>query len=262
MISESFKYGDGVTVNFDLVTSTRGLPKAVNITLFKMDGIITAELCNNDACVDNNKAITNTTKFNQQYNKTEMNNHTSDLSDNCQEGLMNNIHLSKISNNNTDDEENKLIHTLLKEDQEFSRLRQIDIIERTPGVYFLFEETRKFHLLLDTGATHSLLPSKTFSSKNNHKEIICGVTGTSMTTCGKITLSLDFGLSTKFEHDFLIADLSYPYGILGIDFLAQNNFQICFASSTLTHLPTKSFVELEKTCCDARSIRKMSELSS
>ena len=112
MISESFKYGEGITVSFDLVTSARGLPKAVNITLFKMDGIITAELCNNNACVDNNKTITNTTKFNQQSNKTEMNKHTSDLSDNCQEGLMNN-NQSIMSNNNTDDEVNKSILTVL-----------------------------------------------------------------------------------------------------------------------------------------------------
>ena len=143
------------------------------------------------------------------------------------------------------------------EDQEFRRLQEINIIEPLPRTYFLYEETRKLYLLLDTGATHSLLPSKYFCPSNRSVEVISGVTGTTMKTCGKIEISLDFGLPLKFQHEFLIADLSYSYGILGTDFLCKNNFQICFESCTVSHVPSASFVEMVTTTSNARALNKL-----
>ena len=143
------------------------------------------------------------------------------------------------------------------EDQEFRRLQEINIIEPPPRTYFLYEETRKFYLLLDTGATHSLLPSKYFWPSHKSVEVISGVTGTTMETCGKIEISLDFGLPLKFQHEFLIADLSYSYGILGTDFLCKNNFQICFESCTVSHVPSSSFVEMVTTASNARALNKL-----
>ena len=231
--------------------------EAENVTLPKLDGLIAVSVLSKDK--KQIEAISPNTKEHeatqQERDDTEDTFYETSLESDAEDSI-----LSEESSEEEFNYKGKLTEASLStEAQEFSRLGEMDIIEPPPGAYFLFEETRKLYLLLDTGATHSLLPSKIVSTSNRSVEVISGVTGNTMQTCGRIKILLDFGLSIKFQHEFLIADLPYTYGILGSDFLAKHCFQICFASATVTHLPSRSFVEMEKISSSARSLRKLSE---
>ena len=262
IIDENILSGDsGNTVKFDIIMGHRGRVEARNVSLPKLDGMVTIEVDNkeshshepqlNNSCSPHTKHHEAIKQRKEEYREIV---HT--LTTNC--NVVEDDIAAEVFDTSTHNCNIESTTVNFPEKEEFSRLLQIDIIEPPPGAYFLFEETRKFYLLIDTGATRCLLPSRQFSASKTCKQVLSGVTGNTLTTCGKTSISLDLGLSVKFEHEFLVAELPFSYGILGNDFLSKHQLQICFASSTVTHVPSMSFVEIQKTPCNSRALKKLS----
>ena len=144
-------------------------------------------------------------------------------------------------------------------EHECARLSNIDVIQKSKGTFFIFDKMHNFSFLLDTGATKSLLPKTRFAPTKKCNDKIVGVTGNSMQCYGTVELELDLQLATSFKHNFLVVDLPFSYGILGNDFFSLYAFKLCFESSSITHTPTNSFVELLSSPC-RRHIVKMASL--
>ena len=239
----------GQQVSFNLARDRKGRAQATNV-MFKrvsIDGLITAEAVNDLGSFTTSENNSQSPARKRAGVSCEQQVLAAEAV-NDQEINTNILKESEISENNVKlssaDDTNNTDFSL-----ELCRLGKTDIVEKPTGAYFLFEETLKFYLLVDTGATKSLLPRKMFSPSKKNSETIRGVTGSTMASHGTLKLMLDFQLATSFQHEFLVVDLRFSYGILGNDFLAAHPFQLCFSTSTLTHIPTKSFVELTKPEC-------------
>ena len=252
----------GNTVTFEISMGYRGRVEARSISALKLDGMVTAEVINKytDGNEQLEKGLLKTKYHELTPHKTKEMVHSLTADCNMVKGTITpatsdcKIQPTTIAHNNKIESTTANLPNI----QEFNRLLKIDIIEPPPGAYFLFEETRKFYLLIDTGATRSILPNKQFSALKKCEQVLSGVTGNTLTTCGKISISLDFGLAIHFNHEFLVAELPFSYGILGNDFFSKHQMQICFASSTITHMPSKSFVEIQNTPCNSRALKKLS----
>ena len=140
---------------------------------------------------------------------------------------------------------------------EFQRLSLIEPEVSEPTAYFAWEQSRGMLFLLDTGATLSILPCKIFKPDKACQNVIRGVTGNVMNVLGKTCVNLDFGFSTPFEHEFLIAQISDSYGILGCDFFAKQKLRLCASTLKLTHTPSNSQTVVYKTQGGARAARKL-----
>ena len=232
----------GNTVTFEISMGYRGRVEARSISALKLDGMVTAEVINKytDGNEQLEKGLLKTKYHELTPHKTKEMVHSLTADCNMVKGTITpatydcKIQPTTIAHNNKIESTTANFPNI----QEFNRLLKIDIIEPPPGAYFLFEETRKFYLLIDTGATRSILPNKQFSAVKKCEQVLSGVTGNTLTTCGKISISLDFGLAIHFNHEFLVAELPFSYGILGNDFFSKHQMQICFASSTITHMPS------------------------
>ena len=147
--------------------------------------------------------------------------------------------------------------------EEFGRLAQIEPVLINPTAYYVLERSRGMLFLLDTGATRSILPSGIFKPQKlcNGNPNLRGVTGKRMKIQGKTIINLEFNLPFSFNHEFLVADISGSYGILGGDFFDQHKLQFCAVTLKLTHVSSKSSIDVIKSYGGARAARKvLSEL--
>ena len=144
-----------------------------------------------------------------------------------------------------------------KYSNECKRLALIEPENVKPVSYFVFESSRRMLFLLDTGATKSVLPSGIFEADEPCYNLLKGISGTTIEAEGKLRLNLEFNLPVIFQHEFLVANVSVCYGILGCDFFDRNQLQLCANTLKLTHVPTNSSIEVIKSHGGARAARKL-----
>ena len=140
---------------------------------------------------------------------------------------------------------------------EYQRLALIEPESAQPISYFVREHSLRMLFLLDTGATRSILPNGIFKADRPCDIVLQGVTGNTVNVEGKTRFNLEFNLPITFEHDFVVADISSRYGILGADFFEQNKLRLCTVTSKLTHVPTDSSIDVLKSGKNDRAIRKL-----
>ena len=87
------------------------------------------------------------------------------------------------------------------------------------SLFFLRDYASGTHFLVDTGAEVSVIPpSRSEHHRNKDSKLILqAVNGSSITTFGTRSLTLNLGLHRTFRWIFVIADVQNP--ILGADFL-------------------------------------------
>lgn len=139
---------------------------------------------------------------------------------------------------------------------EFNRLSKISVTP-PPDAYFVFEQSRQMLFLLDTAAAKSLLPRESFKAQEPCSNLIKGITGALMSSEGKTRISLEFNLPIRRDHEFLVTDIPVHYGILGFEFFEENKLRLCAATSKLTHVPTKTSINIIKSNRTAHSARKI-----
>ena len=144
-----------------------------------------------------------------------------------------------------------------KHSEEVKRLARIEPCVVKPVAYYILEQSRRILFLLDTGSTRSILPSGIFAADQPCETILKGVTGTTMKAKGKALVDLEFNLPIVFNHEFLVANISGCYGILGCDFFELNQLRLCAKTSKLTHVPTNYSINVIKSYGGARAARKL-----
>lgn len=114
----------------------------------------------------------------------------------------------------------------------------IQQISATPVSYpkprrlpYVTEKSTGTHFLVDTAAQVSLLPCVSSDLTNPCHVRLRAANGTCIHTYGTHKLTLDLGLSRKFEWQFIIADV--PDAILGADFLDKYGMSIDFGKRCL-----------------------------
>ena len=114
-----------------------------------------------------------------------------------------------------------------------------------------------YRLLVDTGSAVSLISKQTFDVLNvpvDSGEVPADfrtASGSPMTVFGVVTL--EFAIESRlFEHPFVIAELPDVQGILGVDFLDQNEAGIHFAKQSLEILGENIKLEKESSTICAR----------
>lgn len=93
------------------------------------------------------------------------------------------------------------------------------VLKPTGHLFFIVEKHTKIQFLVDTGAQVSVIPpSPTERKTKNTTSNLQAINGSSITTYGQKSLTLDFGFSRIFRWVFLVAVVNHP--ILGADFLS------------------------------------------
>ena len=93
-------------------------------------------------------------------------------------------------------------------------------------VLFVFDWRKKLPLLIDTGASVSLIPLRLCDEYDTDDPIaLSGVVGSSR-TLGSVTYVPELGLSNPLPHKFYVADVNLDFAIAGMDFLAKNQLSI------------------------------------
>ncbi len=105
----------------------------------------------------------------------------------------------------------------LETSNEFDRLSKITA-KYFPTAYFVVDSKNKILFLLDTRSPFSILLSSRFKPQTSEKETFKGITGHQLNVMGKLTLNVDIGLDVELNQEFVVADCSKSYGILGCDF--------------------------------------------
>ena len=90
-------------------------------------------------------------------------------------------------------------------------------------LFYIIDHNTGLRLLVDTGAEVSLITPSAAERKNPQVGFnLQAANNSPITTYGKRSLTLNFGLIRTFQWPFIIADIKNP--ILGADFL--NHFQL------------------------------------
>jgi len=108
--------------------------------------------------------------------------------------------------------------TLLLDGKLGRRRRQVNALG---GLIFLQDTSSQQKFLVDTGAAVSVFPHRSSASPSG--PLLTGADGKPISSWGKVTKKLNFGLHT-FVVSFILAAVAKP--ILGIDFLAANRLLV------------------------------------
>ena len=124
---------------------------------------------------------------------------------------------------------------------------------QTPSrLLFLMEANSGRRFLIDTGAEVSVIPPS--PTERKHKQDCLGlraVNGSSITTFGTRSLTLDLGLRRVFRWIFVIADTHMP--IIGADFLREHGLLVDMKHRRL--VDTKTNLQTQGTISHVVSLR-------
>ena len=113
-------------------------------------------------------------------------------------------------------------------------------------VLFAFDWRKKLPVLIDTGASVSIIPTHFCEEYDNDQPIaLCGFVGSSRTV-GSITYVPEIGFKTRSPQKFYVANVDLNFAILGMDFLTKNELTIRPHLQSLTHERTSENVPLTK----------------
>ena len=86
---------------------------------------------------------------------------------------------------------------------------------------FCFDRTLGVYILIDTGASVSLIPEKLCKATAKAPQLeISGVTGEPIRVVGTHTCTLDIGFNDTNPHMFLVVDIDLDYIIVGLDYMS------------------------------------------
>ena len=134
----------------------------------------------------------------------------------------------------------------LETSNEFDRLSKITA-KCFPTAYFVVDSINNILFLLDTGSPFSILPRFRFKPQTSEKETLKGITGHQLNVMGKLTLNIDIGFDVELSQEFVVAECSKKYGILGCDFFECNGLSLNSVESTLNHIPSGSITPMIKS---------------
>ena len=107
-------------------------------------------------------------------------------------------------------------------------------------LFYIKDHINSLRFLADTGAEVSIVPpSSTECSANQGTSPLQAVNGSSITTFGVRSLTLDLGLSRTFQWVFVIADIPRP--VISADFLSHFGLHVDIRHRTLWDSTTHSF---------------------
>ena len=113
-------------------------------------------------------------------------------------------------------------------------------------VLFAFDWRKKLPVLIDTGASVSIIPAHFCEEYDTDQPIaLCGFVGSSRTV-GSITYVPEIGFQTRSPQKFYVANVDLNFAILGMDFLTKNELTIRPHLQSLTHERTGENVQLTK----------------
>ena len=125
--------------------------------------------------------------------------------------------------------------------------------------FFVVDMASGIPLLLDSGASRSVIPLNLCHPTNRCETVMRSVTGDTLKVAGKSTLKLDIGLGRELIQEFIVADIPTKYGVLGYDFLDSMN--ICFMTNPprLLDKMHHQSIELKRSSKDPMSINHLLE---
>ena len=99
--------------------------------------------------------------------------------------------------------------------------------------FFVFERNLGKPLLIDCGATQSVLSKKLLKTDIQAKNRLSAASGSPLDTLGSVQIDLDLGFKTALRHSFVIAELSTADALLGLDFLESYGVTVNSQGRTL-----------------------------
>ena len=125
--------------------------------------------------------------------------------------------------------------------------------------FFVVDMASGIPLLLDSGASRSVIPLNLCHPTNRCETVMRSVTGDTLKVAGKSTLKLDIGLGRELIQEFIVADIPTKYGVLGYDFL--DNMHICFMTNPQRLLDKMHHqsIELKRSSKDPMAINHLLE---
>ena len=111
---------------------------------------------------------------------------------------------------------------------------------KLPNIVDLLLDWRSFTpLMVDTGASHSLIPfNKAKNLDSSTEKNLQAFGGAPISVCGSCVLTIDLGFGDLPSHEFLVVDEEMDFLILGIDFLRANSLVLRTDNSTLEQTTT------------------------
>ena len=128
-------------------------------------------------------------------------------------------------------------------------------------LFFVLERTSDRRFLVDTGAEVSVLPVSQVDRQSGYMgPSLQAANGTTISTYGSRSLTLNLGLRRPFRWVFLVADVKHP--ILGADFLGHHGLFIDVRSKVLIDSQTKLQIGLIYTHQHAHGLTTLNPLLS
>ena len=128
-------------------------------------------------------------------------------------------------------------------------------------LFFVLERTSDRHFLVDTGAEVSVLPVSQVDQQSGYMgPSLQAANGTTISTYGSRSLTLNLGLRRPFRLVFLVADAKHP--ILGANFLGHHGLLIDVRSKVLIDSQTKLQIGLIYTHQHAHGLTTLNPLLS
>ena len=118
---------------------------------------------------------------------------------------------------------------------QISKLSNVEFSMAKSGGFFVFERNLALLMLVDCGASCSVISTKIIKSDLVHNTNLYAASGASIKTVGKVLIEIDIGLDKVFCHDFIVADLSTANAILGLDFLLLHQLNLNCPKKNLEH---------------------------
>ena len=114
---------------------------------------------------------------------------------------------------------------------------------KLPNIVDLLLDWRSFNpLMVDTGASHSLIPfNKAKNLDSSTEKNLQAFGGAPISVCGSCILTIDLGFGDLPPHEFLVVEEDMDFLILGIDFLRANRLVLRTDNNTLEQTTTGLF---------------------
>ena len=123
---------------------------------------------------------------------------------------------------------------------------------------FVFDFNLRIPLVVDTGATVSVMPRKLCSeSIDDPKCELKSASGHLIPTVGSVVRSLDLGVDIQFSTPFVVANVKSSYAYVGLDFLSDNKIGFCPDRDAFVHWPSNQKLHTVRSKIDHFSLSQL-----